>query len=137
MARDGTSGGLTLRVSAQERVNLNLSTTFIELALVTIKVLGQGENVLRSSRGGNAPYRIHNRTGCPIHVWSDIDGGVGSKDVPPVQIANDSSIDWRFDDWKTIREVCPFRVHPSQWFYNSPLACFFCGTQQHWVAVHW
>lgn len=76
------------------------------MAIATMKVLGQeGEHVLRGSRGSSSPYRIRNRTGCPIYVWSDLDGHAINKDIPPVQIAHDSSVDWRFDDWKVMREV--------------------------------
>lgn len=61
----------------------------------------EGEPTLRKARGGDAPYRIRNRTGGSIHVWSDIDG----KSPPAVKIAHGETVDWRFDDWKTMREV--------------------------------
>ncbi|KAH9937704.1 vacuolar protein sorting-associated protein 13 [Fomitopsis serialis] len=87
VARNNTSGALTLNVSARERLDVNITTMFIELALATIRLLGQeGDNVLRKARGSYAPYRIHNRTGSSIFI------------------ANGKIIDWRFDDWKTIRE---------------------------------
>lgn len=74
-------------------------------------MLGQeGERVLRRARGSYAPYRIRNRTGLPIYVWSDVDGSANVTDGDRVQIANEKSIDWRFDDWKTMREVRPFMI---------------------------
>lgn len=63
----------------------------------------EGDRVLRKARGSYAPYRICNRTGGPINVWSDINGP--DKHSPIVKIANGETIDWRFDDWKTMREV--------------------------------
>ncbi|KAH9835542.1 vacuolar protein sorting-associated protein 13 [Rhodofomes roseus] len=105
VARNGPSGSLTLNVSARERLDVNITTTFIELALATIKLLGQeGDDVLRKARGSYAPYRIYNRTGSSIFVWSDLDGSSQLKDTTSKQIANGRTIDWRFDDWKTIRE---------------------------------
>jgi vacuolar protein sorting-associated protein 13A/C len=65
----------------------------------------EGDRVLRKARGGDAPYRIRNRTGGSVHVWSDLDG-LASKNAPAVKIADGETIDWRFDDWKTMREVC-------------------------------
>lgn len=78
--------------------------TLVELALSMFDAWQkEGDRVLRKARGGYAPYRIRNRTGGPINVWSDIGGPV--KHSPTVKIPNGETIDWRFDDWKTMREV--------------------------------
>jgi len=58
------------------------------------------------ARGTYAPYRIRNETGSDILVWSETDGTANSRDVDPTKIVNEQLIDWRFDDWKTMREVC-------------------------------
>ncbi len=93
-------------ISATERLNANLSTAFIELAIATANMLGkEGERMLRKARGSYAPYKIRNRTGCSVCVWSDVDGSTDISDVTMTEIANEKSIDWRFDDWKTMREV--------------------------------
>lgn len=65
----------------------------------------EGEQVLLKARGTYAPYRIRNRTGAPIFIWSDLDGSLNTSDVSAVKITNDETVDWRFDDWKTMREV--------------------------------
>lgn len=94
--------------SAKERLNLNVSVTLVELALATAKMFGQeGERVLRRARGSYAPYRIRNRTGCSINVWADADGSAIVQDGSMTEIPHDKTVDWRFDDWKTTREVCP------------------------------
>ena len=94
---------------------MNISTTFIELALATAKLLGQeGDRVMRKARGSYAPYRIRNRTGCPVYIWSDVDGSVSATDAAMTEIAHDKEVDWRFDDWRTMREVSrviTFRIH--------------------------
>lgn len=70
----------------------------------------EGERVLQKARGSYAPYRIRNRTGSPIFIWSDVDGSANAKDGASVKIANDETVDWRFDDWKTMREVTTQKI---------------------------
>jgi vacuolar protein sorting-associated protein 13A/C len=95
-----------MTLSARERLDINLSTTFAELAVTTLKMWGkEGERVLQKARGSYAPYRIRNRTGSPINIWSDTDGNSITRDAAMVNIPNDQTVDWRFDDWKTMREV--------------------------------
>ncbi|KAJ7634302.1 vacuolar protein sorting-associated protein 13 [Mycena polygramma] len=102
------SNGMHLTVSSRERLDLNLTTTFAELALNTLNMWAkQGEYVLQKARGSYAPYRISNRTGSPVFIWPDIDGSTSAKDVSAVKIPNDETVDWRFDDWKTMREHVP------------------------------
>jgi vacuolar protein sorting-associated protein 13A/C len=94
-----------MTLSAREHLNLNISTTFIELALTTFSMWTQEKDrVLNQARGSYAPYRIRNRTGSPINVWSDIEGSE-SKDSAPTKILNNQTVEWRFDDWRTMREV--------------------------------
>ncbi|PPQ80804.1 hypothetical protein CVT25_001929 [Psilocybe cyanescens] len=105
VAKESPVGGLDLNLSARERLDLNISTTFVELALTTFNSWNQeGESVLQKPRGTYAPYRIRNQTGAPVFIWSDTDSTANTKDVDVVKILQDQSIDWRFDDWKTMRE---------------------------------
>lgn len=105
--------GIQLTLSARERLDVNISTTLAELATTTSNLWGkEGENVLQKARGTYAPYRIQNRTGTPIFVWSDIDGSINAKDVAAVKIPNTQTVDWRFDDWKTMREVVSIYLTP-------------------------
>ncbi len=61
---------------------------------------------VHKARGTYAPYRIRNETGSSILVWSETDGTANSRDIDSTKIVNEQVIDWRFDDWKTMREVC-------------------------------
>ena len=93
-------------MAARDRLDLNLSTTFAELAITTMNMWGQErELVLQKDRGSYAPYRIWNRTGSPLFVWSDNDTGSGMHESNVVKLDHDQVIDWRFDDWKKMREV--------------------------------
>lgn len=107
VAKDDPTGGTRVSMNAPERMELNVSTTFVELVLTTMSMWSrEGAQVLSQARGSYAPYKIRNRTGSPIFVWSDVDGSAnGAKDVNAVKIANEETVDWRFDDWKTMREV--------------------------------
>jgi vacuolar protein sorting-associated protein 13A/C len=106
IARVSLTGGINATLSSQERLDLNISTTFAELVITTVNMWGrEGERVLQKARGTYAPYQIRNRTGSPIFVWSDLDGSNSARDGAAVKIANNQTIDWRFDDWKTMREV--------------------------------
>ena len=67
----------------------------------------EGERVLARARGSYAPYKIRNYTGTVLHIWSDTDGSNEHRDSTAVKISNGQTIDWRFDDWRTIREVHP------------------------------
>ncbi|KAF8168100.1 vacuolar protein sorting-associated protein 13 [Crassisporium funariophilum] len=105
VAKESPLGGVDLTLSARERLDLNISTTFAELAITTVNTWSkEGEIVLQKARGTYAPYRIRNQTGAPIFVWSDVDSTANTKDVDAVKILHDQIIDWRFDDWKTMRE---------------------------------
>ncbi|KAG1730516.1 vacuolar protein sorting-associated protein 13, partial [Suillus paluster] len=99
------SSELKVSVSARERLDLNVSTAFAELAVTSANMWGkEGQVVLQKARGSFAPYRIRNRTGSPLFVWSDDDVSRDSKDPNAVKIANDQTVDWRFEDWKTMHE---------------------------------
>lgn len=65
----------------------------------------EGAHVLQKSRGEYAPYRIQNRTGCTVYIWSDSPGTAETQDPSLVKLSSDEVIDWRFDDWRTTREV--------------------------------
>ncbi|KAL6309957.1 vacuolar protein sorting-associated protein 13 [Sparassis latifolia] len=114
IARDASTGGMKMTLSARERLDINVTTTFVELVLSTAKMMAQeGEKVLRSARGSYAPYRIRNRTGSAIYIWSDVDTSSNAKDSVSKQIPNGHIVDWRFEDWKTIREHVSSSGHNS------------------------
>ncbi|KAI0321342.1 hypothetical protein OF83DRAFT_1274656 [Amylostereum chailletii] len=105
VSKNGPSGALTANLLSRERMNLNISTTFVELALETWNMLTKdSERVLQSARGTNAPYKIRNRTGTPLYVWSDTDASGEKKDANATKLNDGQNIDWRFDDWRAMRE---------------------------------
>ncbi|KAG5731737.1 Vacuolar protein sorting-associated protein 13 [Termitomyces sp. T112] len=104
ISKDATSG-TSITLSARERLDVNLSATFAELVTTSLKLWNiEGDHSRQKPRGTYAPYRIRNRTGSAILVWSDMDNSLGNKDSGALKILNDQIVDWRFDDWKTMRE---------------------------------
>ncbi|KAJ1311504.1 hypothetical protein OPQ81_009991 [Rhizoctonia solani] len=112
--KEETDGTLTATLGSKERLDLNITSAFVELAINTAMVWQQkGDQVLQRARGGDAPYRIHNRTGDVIHVWADQDPSSKHDKAPQsVKISDGEIVDWRFDDWKAMREhVSTTRAH--------------------------
>jgi vacuolar protein sorting-associated protein 13A/C len=98
--------GIKASLTARERLDVNVSTAFAELVMSTAKLWGaEGVQVLQKARGSYAPYRICNRTGSPLLIWPEVDGSSGSSDPRARRLGRDEVIEWRFDDWKTMREV--------------------------------
>jgi vacuolar protein sorting-associated protein 13A/C len=81
----------------------------VELALNMLSAFNtQGDAILSEARGSNAPYRVRNNTGSSIRIWSDTQWNEKVNDQNAMLLENGKSIDWRFEDWKTMREVCPY-----------------------------
>ncbi|KAI8897799.1 hypothetical protein BC833DRAFT_643759 [Globomyces pollinis-pini] len=53
-------------------------------------------------RENRSPYRIRNHTGYPIVIWTDSSQSNYRPEL--VNVENGKSIDWKFDDWRTMRE---------------------------------
>ena len=106
-------------MAARERLDLNLSTTFAELATTSINMWGrEGELVMEKDRESYAPYRIRNRTGSPLFIWSDNDTSTGVQESNVFKLNHDQIIDWRFDDWKKLREVGLEAKFVGHWLTN-------------------
>jgi vacuolar protein sorting-associated protein 13A/C len=95
-----------MKLSSRERLDLNLNTTFAELAVTAMQMWStEGNRVLEKPRGSYAPYKIENHTGMSISLSSG-----SSTDRGILVIAEDQATDWRFDDWKAMREVTSCQV---------------------------
>ncbi|KAG2023495.1 hypothetical protein CC2G_001143 [Coprinopsis cinerea AmutBmut pab1-1] len=105
VSKDSPTGSMNVSLSASEKLDINLSTTFVELALTTVNTWSkEGAEVLQKPRGVYAPYRIRNCTGTPVVVWSDAEHNAQLSEDSMVKIANNQIVDWRFGDWRTTRE---------------------------------
>ncbi|CED84268.1 Vacuolar protein sorting-associated protein [Phaffia rhodozyma] len=108
----GEAGNMAISFSSKERLELNVTSTFIELAITaTTQWSSESERILRSARGGDAPYLIRNRTGYPIELWAD--KGVAPGSAGRTTIEDGSEVPWRFEDYKTLREHVGDNMHHS------------------------
>ncbi|KAG6336571.1 hypothetical protein ID866_2509 [Astraeus odoratus] len=113
VTREQPSDGFKASLTARDRLDLNITSAFIELALTSLKMLSkEGEGILQKARGSYAPYRIRNCTGSPLFLWSDDDVRTTLRESSAVKVNHNETIDWRFDDWKTMREhVMVYKQH--------------------------
>ena len=97
---------IELNVSSGKRLDFVISTRTVDMVAM---LQGMMTRVLtdmpmptgRPLATSTAPYRIVNRTGLVIHVWSDEQHPGGS---PATDIPNEGSIPWRFDSWRNLRD---------------------------------
>lgn len=96
---------MTALLSSQDRLDINVTTALVEFAVATANVWSKdSERVLKKARGGDAPYRVINRTGTPLQIWSDSDDKARGAN-PQAKLSDGEETEWRFDDWKAMREV--------------------------------
>lgn len=101
-SKDTNTQGIRVQVSSPHILSMNITTTFVELAIAaTAGWAPEASRSLSRSRGGTPPYRINNQTGSPLQIWSNTEGGPGT----PTVLQHDQATDWRFDDWRSLREV--------------------------------
>lgn len=102
-SRNAATQGMSVTVSSKRRLEVNVTHTFIELAMNTAILWNQkGEEVLKTSRGSNAPFLMRNRTGHPIVIWAESDDRNSKPE--PSRIADGEDLPWRMDDWRAMRE---------------------------------
>jgi len=90
---------MRVQVSSPYILSLNITTTFIELALAAMSP--EANRSLTRTRGETPPYQISNQTGSSLQIWSNTEAGPG----PVTLLPHGQVIDWRFDDWRSLREV--------------------------------
>jgi len=94
---------LNIRLSAAERLELNVTSAFIELAITSFTVWNREAERVKEGRGTDAPFRVRNRTGLTILLWpeqADL-----NKPVTGVKRLDDGAdVPWRFEDRKSTRD---------------------------------
>ncbi|KAK0532867.1 Vacuolar protein sorting-associated protein 13 [Tilletia horrida] len=88
-------------ISSKRRLELNVTTTFIETALTYVTTIND-QSIQASSNRNTTPFELRNRTGYRIAVWPEVED---KRQRPPPQYLDDgANIPWRFEDWKSTRE---------------------------------
>lgn len=100
------SNPLSVRISAAERLEVNLTSAFVELAITSMTVWSKHSEKASDERGDAAPFRIVNRTGLTMLIWPE--SRDQTKQVTGVKEINDGeSQPWRFENAHRAREVRP------------------------------
>nr|ODO02780.1 vacuolar protein sorting-associated protein vps13 [Cryptococcus depauperatus CBS 7855] len=106
--RDGKP--LNVKFTARERLEINLSSAFIELAITTMTAWNSKEEErVMAGKGSDAPFRVKNLTGLTLLIWPE--AADLNKDVTGVKRLDDGAdVPWRFEDRKHTREnISAFR----------------------------
>ncbi|CAG8609296.1 9150_t:CDS:10, partial [Funneliformis caledonium] len=94
---------MVIDLSSQKRLEINITHIFMETILTTLSIVNnEREHVLNTKRGSRTPYKLRNRTGYDLHVWSV--SSDDATDTEIVKMGDGKDLDWRFDDWRKTRE---------------------------------
>ncbi|KAI7863658.1 hypothetical protein BDF14DRAFT_1733660 [Spinellus fusiger] len=95
---------LTIDIVSKAMLDINITHTFLESALATLRLLDKHSEVgYHGERGTIAPYRIVNNTGYTIHLWSTMTDN--SQEIVVKDLMNEGEIAWWFEDWRKRRET--------------------------------
>lgn len=100
--REGNSPKLQVDLFCRQKLEMNISHAFIESILAYTNNFSTQKRDRSVSRSTKAPYIIKNMTGYSIHVWTQTPGSGLDRAISKIETG--SSLEWRFDDWRTMRE---------------------------------
>ncbi|KAK4050444.1 Vacuolar protein sorting-associated protein 13 [Microbotryomycetes sp. JL201] len=110
IAKSVTTGLLAVTLASRKRLELNVTATFIELALTTMAIAErEGDKMYTKPRGSNAPFLIKNRTGYPMSLWNETSNALGEAS----RLEDGQDKPWRFDDWRAVRDNISVTSHNS------------------------
>ncbi|KAK6541287.1 hypothetical protein TWF694_008645 [Orbilia ellipsospora] len=102
VSRSMNPARLAIELFSRKMMELTITTQSIVLASKAAQFLSQSDDVLTKPRGADAPYRIRNHSGYPIHVWADIESHSGTSMARRLEDGEESP--WRFEEWEKMRE---------------------------------
>ncbi|KAK6533217.1 hypothetical protein TWF281_007367 [Arthrobotrys megalospora] len=102
VSRSLNPGRLAIELFSRKMMELTITTQSIVLASKAAQFLSQSDDVLTKPRGADAPYRIRNHSGYPIHVWADVETNSGTSMARRLEDGEESP--WRFEEWEKMRE---------------------------------
>jgi vacuolar protein sorting-associated protein 13A/C len=106
------SNPLSVRISAAERLEVNLTSAFVELAITSMTLWSKHGDKIKESNGNDAPFRLRNYTGLTMLVWPE--SRDLNKKVSGVKSLDDGAdVPWRFENPNKAREVSlHILIHP-------------------------
>lgn len=100
---------LNVKLSARERLEVNLTSAFIELAITTMTVWSKEGERAMAGRGSDAPFRVRNLTGLSILIWPEATD-LGKAVTGVKRLDDGADVPWRFEDRKHTREVSTHNI---------------------------
>lgn len=113
VARVSTAPGvnpLSVKLSADQRLELSVTSAFIELGITSTTVWSKQGDHRATDRGPAAPFRIRNRTGMTVAIWPESDE-LGVIPWHKRKVLDDGAdVPWFFEDRQSLRDkVSAFR----------------------------
>ncbi|KAK6332723.1 hypothetical protein TWF696_002747 [Orbilia brochopaga] len=102
VSRSMSPNRLVIELFSRKMMELTITTQSIVLVSKAAHFLSQSDDVLTKPRGADAPYRIRNHSGYPIHVWADMESSSGTSMAKRLEDGEESP--WRFEEWEKMRE---------------------------------
>jgi vacuolar protein sorting-associated protein 13A/C len=101
VAKDPTSGLISVDVASKKTFDITVTTASIALASKSLTFLTSEQNVLDKPRGVEAPYRIRNYTGFEVILHSKIPS---SEEPLNLRLEDGAEQPWSFEHWEKMRE---------------------------------
>ncbi|CAG8450182.1 1456_t:CDS:10 [Cetraspora pellucida] len=94
---------MVIDITSLKRLEVNITHIFLETMLTTLSIINQeSEHLSTTARGSRAPYKLRNKTGYNLNVWAI--SSDDAKDTELKKMNDGQELDWRFDDWRKMRE---------------------------------
>ncbi|KAG5925451.1 hypothetical protein E4U42_004279 [Claviceps africana] len=101
IAKDPTSGLISVDVASKKTFDITVTTASIALASKSLAFLTTEQNVLDKPRGVEAPYRIRNYTGFEVILHSK---SSSSGEPIDLRLEDGAESPWTFEHWEKMRE---------------------------------
>lgn len=103
MAKTAQPEKLSIDLYSRKMMEVTITSQTIALLTKAAQFMKQDEDMLTKPRGSEAPYRIHNQTGYPLHVWAASEDLQGN-DAMAIKLQDGETAPWRFEEWEKMRE---------------------------------
>lgn len=101
VARDSSTGLLSVDLASKKTFDVTITTATIALASKSLTFLTTEQDVLGKPRGTEAPYRIRNYTGFDISMQSK---NPATNEPLSLRVEDGSESPWSFEHWEKMRE---------------------------------
>ncbi|TWU78464.1 hypothetical protein ED733_008917 [Metarhizium rileyi] len=101
IAKDPSSGLVSVDVASKKTFDITITTAFIALASKSLMFLTSEKNILDKPRGVEAPYRIRNYTGFDVVLHSK---NPSSEEPISLRLGDGAEQPWSFEHWEKMRE---------------------------------